>query len=48
MIRSRKLLNFSKKCHPWNVRVDTRPPETSQRSIRGVFLKLPPPPRPYK
>jgi hypothetical protein len=35
-----------KKRHPLNVGVDTRPPETSQRSNRGGFLKLPP--RPYK
>jgi hypothetical protein len=32
--------------HSRNVGVDTRPPETSQRSNRGEFLKLPP--RPYK
>jgi hypothetical protein len=31
-----------KKRHPRNVRMDTRPPETSQRSNRGEFLKLPP------
>jgi hypothetical protein len=37
----RKLLNFSKKPHPRNVGVDTRPLETSQRSNRGGFLKLP-------
>jgi hypothetical protein len=33
-----KLLNFGKKHHPQNVRVDTRPPENSQRSSRGGFL----------
>jgi hypothetical protein len=38
----RKLLNSGKKRHPRNVRVDTRPPENSQRSNRGEFLKLPP------
>jgi hypothetical protein len=42
----RKSQNFSKKRHPRNVGVDTRPPEISQRSNRGEFLKLPP--RPYK
>jgi hypothetical protein len=31
-----------KKRHPQNVGVDTRPPETLQRSDRGEFLKLPP------
>jgi hypothetical protein len=43
----RKSQNFGKKRHPRNVGVDTRPPEISQRSNRGGFLKLPPP-RPYK
>jgi hypothetical protein len=38
----RKLSNFGKKCHPRNVGVDTCPPENSQRSNRGDFLKLPP------
>jgi hypothetical protein len=38
----RKSQNFSKKRHPRNVGVDTRPPEISQRSNRGEFLKLPP------
>jgi hypothetical protein len=33
-----------KKHHPRNVRVDTRPPDFSQRSYRGSFLKLPPSP----
>jgi hypothetical protein len=36
-----KLSNFGKKCHPQNVGVDTCPPENSQRSNRGNFLKLP-------
>jgi hypothetical protein len=40
----RKPLNLGKKCHPRNVGVDTRPPEISQRSNRGGFLKLPPAP----
>jgi hypothetical protein len=40
----RKSLNFSKKRHPRNVGGDTRPPETSQRSNRGVFTELPPSP----
>jgi hypothetical protein len=40
----RKSQNFSKKRHPRNVGVDTRPPEISQRSNRGEFLKLPPSP----
>jgi hypothetical protein len=39
----RKLLNSGKKCHPRNVDVDTHPPENSQRSNQGEFLKLPPP-----
>jgi hypothetical protein len=43
----RKSQNFSKERHPRNVGVDTRPPEISQRSNRGEFLKLPPP-RPSK
>jgi hypothetical protein len=37
----RKLLNSGKKRHPRTVGVDTRPPENSQRSNRGDFLKLP-------
>jgi hypothetical protein len=40
----RKSQNFSKKRHPQNVRVVTRPPEISQRSNRCEFLKLPPSP----
>jgi hypothetical protein len=40
----RKSQNFSKKRHPRNVGVDTRPPEISQWSNRGAFLKLPPSP----
>jgi hypothetical protein len=43
---SRISLNSSKKCHPRNVGVDTCPPDFSQQSYRGSFLKLPP--RPYK
>jgi hypothetical protein len=38
----RKLLNSGEKRHPRTVGVDTRPPENSQRSNRGDFLKLPP------
>jgi hypothetical protein len=38
----RKLSNFGKKCHPRNVGVHMCPPENSQRSNRGDFLKLPP------
>jgi hypothetical protein len=38
----RKSQNFSKKRHARNVGGDTRPPETSQRSNRGVFVELPP------
>jgi hypothetical protein len=34
--------NSGKNCHPQNVAVDTRPPENSQRSYRGNFLKLSP------
>jgi hypothetical protein len=41
-----EISNFGKKRHPRNVGVDTRPPKKSQRSYRGVFLKLPP--YPYK
>jgi hypothetical protein len=44
----RKSKNFSKKRHHRNVGVDMCPPEISQQSTRGEFLKLPPPPRPYK
>jgi hypothetical protein len=40
----RKSWNFSKKRHPWNVGGDTRPPEISQWSNRGVFAELPPSP----
>jgi hypothetical protein len=40
----RKLLNSGEKRHPWNVGVDMRPSENSQRSNRGDFLKLPPSP----
>jgi hypothetical protein len=40
----RKSQNFSKKRHAQNVGGDTRPPETSQRSNRGVFVELPPSP----
>jgi hypothetical protein len=38
--------NFCKKCHPRNVGGDMRHPETSQRSNRGAFAELPPPPTP--
>jgi hypothetical protein len=42
-IRFHENLRISvKKRHPQNVGVDTRPPEISQRSNRGVFAKLPP------
>jgi hypothetical protein len=36
-----KSQNFSKKRHPQNVGGDTRPPEISQWSNRGVFVELP-------
>jgi hypothetical protein len=38
----RTFQNFSKKRHPRNVGGDTRHPETSQRSNRGMFAELPP------
>jgi hypothetical protein len=40
----RKPFNLGKKRHPQSVGVDTGPPETSQQSNRGGFLKLPPSP----